>query len=80
MNKLEKNIENCSPDTQSVGTLSIFCCDSVIFEEALLSIIQQEDNDDMKYTLEEYGRVLMDIHNRLLLDGYKYINEKYYKN
>lgn len=79
MNKTDKesSLEKIEEINESEDpTLSIFCVDSIEANEALLTLVDQEVDEELIPTIAEYGEVLMGIHNRLMTEGYEFINGK----
>ena len=70
LKKIEKTNELEGP------TLSIFCVDSIETNEAFLTLVDQEVDEELIPTIAEYGEILMGIHNRLMAEGYEFINGK----
>lgn len=77
--KTINNNANINLKIDAPETLSVFCFDTIIVEEAFLTFIREAYEEDMLSAHREYGEVLRSIHNRLISEGYVFSNGKFYK-
>ena len=62
------------------NTLSIYCVDEIVITEDFFAMVRQFFSKETLSALAEYGLILRNIHERLITEGYKFINGTYIKN
>ena len=79
MNKFNINSNLLTKIDTGAEYLSVFCFDGLSINEAFLVLINEVFKEETINTLREYGEVLEGIHNRLISEGYIFIDGKFYK-